>query len=89
MHDGFTGLTNDILEELGKGNGRFLVGGLFHAAHTGFFGDAVYGWWLINNGTVNFGYTGTYEWYGVTYKDDTPMVREALTKLIEQGLYKW
>lgn len=29
------------------------------------------------------------KWYGVTYKDDTPMVREALTKLIEQGLYRW
>lgn len=29
------------------------------------------------------------KWYGVTYKEDTPMVREALTKLIEQGLYKW
>ncbi len=29
------------------------------------------------------------KWYGVTYKDDTPMVREALTGLIEQGLYKW
>lgn len=29
------------------------------------------------------------KWYGVTYKDDTPMVRQALTSLIEQGLYKW
>ncbi len=29
------------------------------------------------------------KWYGVTYKEDTPMVREALTKLIAQGLYKW
>ena len=29
------------------------------------------------------------KWYGVTYKEDTPMVREALTSLIEQGLYKW
>ena len=29
------------------------------------------------------------KWYGVTYKDDTPMVREALTTLIEQGIYKW
>lgn len=29
------------------------------------------------------------KWYGVTYKEDTPMVRAALTGLIEQGLYKW
>ena len=29
------------------------------------------------------------KWYGVTYKDDTPMVREALTSLINQGLYEW
>lgn len=29
------------------------------------------------------------KWYGVTYKDDTPMVREALTGLINKGLYKW
>ena len=29
------------------------------------------------------------KWYGVTYKEDTPMVREALTGLINQGLYKW
>ena len=29
------------------------------------------------------------KWYGVTYKEDTPMVRQALTGLIEQGLYKW
>ncbi len=29
------------------------------------------------------------KWYGVTYKDDTPMVREALTGLINRGLYKW
>lgn len=29
------------------------------------------------------------KWYGVTYKDDTPMVREALTSLINQGLYRW
>lgn len=29
------------------------------------------------------------KWYGVTYKEDTPMVREALTGLIEQGLYRW
>lgn len=29
------------------------------------------------------------KWYGVTYKDDTPIVREALTELINNGLYKW
>lgn len=29
------------------------------------------------------------KWYGVTYREDTPMVKEALTKLIEQGLYNW
>ena len=29
------------------------------------------------------------KWYGVTYKEDTPMVRQALTALIEQGLYRW
>ncbi len=29
------------------------------------------------------------KWYGVTYKEDTPMVRQALTSLIEQGLYNW
>lgn len=29
------------------------------------------------------------KWYGVTYKEDTPLVREALTNLIKQGLYKW
>lgn len=29
------------------------------------------------------------KWYGVTYKEDTPMVREALTDLVEKGLYKW
>ncbi len=29
------------------------------------------------------------KWYGVTYKEDTPMVREALTKLINDGIYKW
>ena len=29
------------------------------------------------------------KWYGVTYKDDTPMVRKALTELIEKGIYKW
>ena len=29
------------------------------------------------------------KWYGVTYRQDTPAVREALGGLIEQGLYKW
>ena len=29
------------------------------------------------------------KWYGVTYREDTPMVKEALTTLIEQGLYNW
>lgn len=29
------------------------------------------------------------KWYGVTYKEDTPAVRQVLTSLIEQGLYKW
>ena len=29
------------------------------------------------------------KWYGVTYQEDTPMVRKALTELINNGLYKW
>ena len=29
------------------------------------------------------------KWYGVTYRQDTPTVREALGSLIKQGLYKW
>ena len=29
------------------------------------------------------------KWHGVTYKEDTPMVQKALSKLIAQGLYKW
>lgn len=29
------------------------------------------------------------KWYGVTYQEDTPMVRKALTELINSGLYKW
>lgn len=29
------------------------------------------------------------KWYGVTYKEDTPSVRAALTGLVEEGLYKW
>ena len=29
------------------------------------------------------------KWYGVTYQNDTPTVREALTDLVEKGLYKW
>ena len=29
------------------------------------------------------------KWYGVTYKEDTPSVREALTGLVEKGIYKW
>ena len=29
------------------------------------------------------------KWYGVTYKEDTPSVRAALTDLVEKGLYKW
>ncbi len=29
------------------------------------------------------------KWYGVTYKEDTPMVKKALNELINQGLYKW
>ena len=27
------------------------------------------------------------KWYGVTYKDDAPLVRAALTKLMEEGYY--
>ena len=27
------------------------------------------------------------KWYGVTYKDDTPTVRAALQKLMEEGYY--
>lgn len=29
------------------------------------------------------------KWYGVTYQEDTPTVREALTELINNGIYKW
>ena len=29
------------------------------------------------------------KWYGVTYQNDTPTVREALTDLVKKGLYKW
>ena len=29
------------------------------------------------------------KWYGVTYQEDTPSVRQALTSLVENGLYNW
>ena len=29
------------------------------------------------------------KWYGITYREDTPSVREALKIMTEKGMYKW
>lgn len=45
---------------------------------------------LINEENAKIKVLNTYDkWYGVTYQQDTPAVREALKSLIEQGFYKW
>ncbi len=45
---------------------------------------------LINEKDAKIKVLDTFDkWYGVTYSKDTPMVREALCELINQGKYNW
>ena len=42
---------------------------------------------IQKNGQKVDAYISDDKWYGVTYKEDTPTVREALLKLMEEGYY--
>ncbi|MBR5507988.1 MAG: nucleotidyltransferase, partial [Clostridia bacterium] len=80
------GFKPEIFGELEKRFGDFLKN-LSNPEKEEFFLPFVVDDLIQKNGQKVDAYISDDKWYGVTYKDDTPTVREALLKLMEEGYY--
>ena len=44
---------------------------------------------MIKDGTITLNYVSTNsKWYGITFREDLPMVKDGIEKMIEAGEYK-
>lgn len=81
------GFTPGFLDELRSGFAAFLTRSIDNISKAEYFLPAVVGE-LLHKGKARVSVLPTGEkWFGVTYKEDRPMVQAALRGLIEKGVY--
>lgn len=82
------GFTNSILSEIKKGFSAFLDEGLKNnPMKCEYFLPAVVSG-LVEEGRATVSVLTSHDkWYGITYKEDKPMVMAAICRLKEEGLY--
>lgn len=81
------GFTPSIFEELHKGFVQFLEENKHNLLKAEYYLPSVVNNLIVQNKAMVKVVASNEQWYGVTYKEDKPVVKEAIMKLINEGVY--